>query len=405
MPDSFGRPEAIRATRAVVDLDAVADNVRALRGALPPQTRLMAVVKADGYGHGAPWVAGAAVEAGASLLGVATVPEGELLRHHGLDVPIVVLGAIDPGEAAAAIAADLDLTIAEGRLLEAVQLAAREHGDTLQAGVHLKIDTGLRRYGTLPEHAVSLARQIAEDEHLAFRGICTHFASADEPDEPFTAEQRSRFDRAVAEIREAGVPVPPRHVANSAGVLTGQSGDCEIARPGIALYGVPPSDDVQLLAGMRPAIRIESRIARVVPLAAGDTVGYNRTYRAAGPALGALIPLGYADGYRRSLAGKAWVGIAGERAPLLGRVSMDQIVAQIPDSVQASPGDPVQIMGGAPEFGAPSIAEMAALMETNTYEVLVGIRGRIPRVFVRGGEIIDVRRASGDRLGSLLEQA
>jgi alanine racemase len=184
-------------------------------------------------------------------------------------------------------------------------------------------------------------------------------------------------------------------VANSAGVLTGESRDCEIARPGIALYGVPPSNEVALLPGMRPALRIESRIARVIPIAPGDTVGYNRTFRANRPARGALLPLGYADGYRRALAGRSWVGISGQKANLLGRVSMDQIVVQIPNGVEVNMGDVVHVLGGEPELGAPSVAETAEMMETNTYEVLTGIRQRIPRIFMQDGQIAAVRTLSG----------
>ncbi len=395
MTDKAADSIAIRATRAYVDLDAIAANVLALRGALPEATRLMAVVKADAYGHGAPWVAKAALQAGAALLGVATVSEGELLRAHGIEAPIVLLGSIDVDEARAACLAGLEITIAEERLLSAVQAAAQEASVSAPVAVHLKVDTGLRRYGALPDLAVALAQRIASDPRLQFAGLCTHFASADEPAEPFTDEQAQVFARVVTMLREAGISIPARHVANSAAVLTGKSGDCEIARPGIALYGVPPSNEVVLLPGMRPAMRIESRIARLIPIDAGDTVGYNRTFRAAKSTTGALIPLGYADGYRRSLAGKAWVGIAGQPAPLLGRVSMDQIVVAIPPGCGAHVGDPIHIMGGGPDLCSTTVADLAEIMETNTYEVLVGIRQRIPRIYVKHGEVVAVRSQTG----------
>lgn len=383
---------AMRATRAIIDLDAIAGNVHALRGALPETTRLMAVVKADGYGHGAPWIAKAAVGAGAALLGVATVGEGLLLRREGLDVPIVLLGSIDPSEVDAARDGGLEVTIGEERLLEAVQASARARPVASPMGVHLKVDTGLRRYGAALEEALALARRIAEEPHLSFNGVLTHFASADEPEEAFTTEQRDRFDTIMRAICDAGIDLPPRHVANSAGIITGQSGDCEIARAGISLYGIPPSDEVALLPGMRPAMRIESRIARVIAIEPGDTVGYNRTFRADRALRGALIPIGYADGYRRSLAGRAWVGMAGRRAPLIGRVSMDQIVAAIPDGIEAHVGDTAHILGD-PAAAAPSISDIAAMYGTNSYEVVVGIRQRVPRVFVQGGRVVDVRGA------------
>jgi alanine racemase len=381
----------IRATRANIDLDAIEVNIRLLRGALPEATRLMAVVKADGYGHGAPWVARAALHGGAALLGVATVGEGQVLRAHGIDAPIVLLGSIDASEAAAACETGLEITVAGERLLESVQRAARTVFDSSPVSIHLKVDTGLRRYGATASEAVALASRIAGDPHLHLAGVYTHFASADEPDEPFTADQLREFDHAVERMRDAGVQLPPLHVANSAGILTGQGADYGMARAGIALYGVPPSSAVPLLPGMRAGMSIESRITRLISLAPGDTVGYNRTFRASSPMRAALVPIGYADGYRRALSGHAWVGIDGQRAPVIGRVSMDQIVVEIPRGALPDIGDPVFVLGGDPESAAPSIGEMADLMGTNAYEVIVGIRERIPRLFFRSGELVAAR--------------
>ena len=384
----------IRATRATVDLDAIEANVRLLRAALPEATRLMAVVKADGYGHGAPWVARAALNAGAASLGVATVGEGQVLRAHRIEARIVLLGSIDAAEAPAACEAGLEITVAGEWLLESVQRAARAILPADPVSVHLKVDTGLRRYGATASEAVALATRIANDPYLRFASIFTHLASADEPDEPFTATQLQKFERVVDAVRDAGIPVPPLHAANSAGVLTGHGTDYGVARIGIALYGVPPSPAVPLLPGMRAGISIESRITRVIALAPGDTVGYNRTFRSRSTMRGALVPIGYADGYRRALSGRGWLGIDGKRAPVIGRVSMDQIVVEIPDGAQVDVGDVVAVLGGDPASAAPSIEEMADLMGTNAYEVIVGIRGRVPRLFIREGELVAVRVSS-----------
>jgi alanine racemase len=260
--------------------------------------------------------------------------------------------------------------------------------------VHLKIDTGLRRYGAAPERATALASRIASDDRLRFAGICTHFASSDEPGEPFTAEQLRRFERTVEDIRRAGIEVPPLHAANSAGILMGHGVGFDLVRAGIALYGVRPSAEVSLLPSMRPAMRIESRVARIVRLRAGDTVGYNRTFRAPERMTGALVPIGYADGYRRALSGKGWVGINGWRCQVLGRVSMDQIVVETPSEAAAAVGDTVHVLGDDPKSGAPTVDEIAELAGTNSYEILVGIGQRVPRVFVRNGEVVGVRSAS-----------
>lgn len=388
--------QGLRATRAFIDLDAIAGNVRAVRAILSPTTAIMAVVKADAYGHGAQWVAKIAIEAGAGSLGVATVGEARVLREAGIRAPIVLLGSIDPAEAEAACLSGVEITVADLSLLEAVQRAARIPGAATPVAVHLKIDSGLRRYGTLPEQAAAIASRIAADSKLAFAGVCTHFALADEPAEPFTDEQLRRFHHTVALIRDAGVPTPRLHAANSAAILTGRAIDLDVVRLGIALYGVRPSAEVPLLPGMRPAMRLESRVTRIVPLSEGDSVGYNRTYRADTAARGALVPLGYADGFRRSLSNRGWVGLGGTKAPVLGRVSMDQTVVGIPQGIDATVGDVVQVLGGEPPSAAPSIDEMAALMDTNSYEVLVGIRQRVPRVFVRGGEPFALRTIEGD---------
>ena len=170
----------------------------------------------------------------------------------------------------------------------------------------------------------------------------------------------------------------------------------ELARAGISLYGVAPSDEISLLPGMRPALRLETRIARIVPISLGDTVGYNRTFRADRPMRGALLPIGYGDGYRRALAGRSWAGIQGNRANVLGRISMDQVVVGLPQTIEARPGDVAHLLSDDPLHGAPSISDLASLMETNSYELLTGIRRRIPRVYERAGSIVAVQTADAE---------
>lgn len=375
----------MRATRAIVDLDVIAANVTSLRRLIPPTTRFLAVVKADAYGHGAPEVAAAVLQAGASMLGVATVSEGQILRRCGIAAPILTLGSIDPSDVTAAVSAGLELTIAEPELLAAIEREAERR--SVPVAVHLKIDTGLRRYGAMPDDATHLARRIDRHVHLTLAGISTHFASSDEPEEPFTAQQYTVYQQVVANLAAEGIVAGCFHVSNSAALLTGVGVEQGMVRAGIALYGLPPSELVPLPAGVLPAMRIESRVARVTALEPGDTVGYNRTWRANAPMQGALVPIGYADGYRRGLFGRSWAGLHGQRAPLLGRVSMDQTVFAVPADVRAEPGSPIHLMG-RPEDGAPTATDLAAMLETNTYEVLVGLRARIPRIYLRGGEIV-----------------
>lgn len=375
----------MRATRAIVDLDVIAGNVTALRQLVPPQTRFLAVVKADAYGHGAPQVAATVLAAGASILGVATVSEGVILRRCGITAPILLLGTLDPSDMRLAIAASLEITVAEADLLEAIEREAAN--SPLPVALHVKIDTGLRRYGARPEAALHLAKRIDQHAHLRLAGISTHFASSDEPEEPFTAQQYALYQRVIAELASEGIVPDCLHVSNSAALITGVGVEQGMVRAGIALYGMPPSDEVPLPEGVHPAMRIESRVARVTSLEPGDTVGYNRKWRADGPMLGVLAPIGYADGYRRGLFGKAWAGLHGQRAPLLGRVSMDQTVFAVPSDVSVKVGDAIHLMG-RPEDGAPTAADLATMLDTNTYEILVAIRARIPRVYLRGGQVV-----------------
>ena len=383
----------IRATRALVDLDAIETNVGVLRSVLHPGCELLAVVKADGYGHGASWVARAALDAGAIALGVATVDEGVSLRLAGITAPILLIGSIDLLEAPRACAAHLQMTVGEERLLAEVQRAAR-----LQVGretvVHVKVDTGLHRYGAAPDLAVELVRRIHADEHLKLGGISTHFASADEAEDPFSVEQLSVLDRVLDEVRTLGIPLPATHVANSAGTIRGIGTDRSVVRTGIAMYGVPPSDDVPLLSGMRSALSIESRVTRVARLSPGDAVGYNRTFISDTDMTVALVPIGYGDGYHRGLARQGWMGMDNCRARLLGRVSMDQVVVEVPEGLEVCVGDSVQVLSTRRENAAPTVADLAAMLDTNTYEILVGLRARIPRVYYRRGDIVAVRTSS-----------
>jgi alanine racemase len=380
-----------RATRAEIDLGAVAGNVFALLSVLPHNTGLVAVVKANAYGHGAKEVARAAVRAGAVGLAVATVGEGRALRKDGIDAPILVLGAIDLTEASAAIDHDLDLTVGTEDLLVAIQAEARRRASNPHGpiSIHVKVDTGLRRYGAEPGLALSLARRIDGDPFLALAGVFTHFASADEEDDGgFTDEQAGVLKRFMSSLSEEGIRPRSWHLANSAGTLNGWAEGSGFVRIGIALYGVAPSSAVRLAPGMRPVMTLRSRIARVFDLDHGDTVGYGRTYRCASPERAALVPLGYGDGYRRALSDKGWMGISGDRADVIGRVSMDQTVVRLPKGSVAEVGEEVTVMGGLPEEAAPTAEEMASLCGTIPYEIFTGIATRVPRLFLRNGDLV-----------------
>jgi alanine racemase len=391
-----------RTTRAFVDLDALTANVAYVRRLLGPTTALMAVVKADGYGHGAVMVALTAVEAGADHLGVATIGEGVALRRAGLTVPILVLGSSLGCDLDAAVRHRLALAVAGLDELAEVEAAAWRVGAREPVAVHLKVDTGMRRYGAEPRDAVGIARAVASRRRLALAGVFTHFADADGGDATFTRAQGQCFDAVLGRLGEEGLRPPLAHAANSAAALGADRARhaYDLVRLGIAMYGLSPWADRGLPEPMRPVLELRTRVVRVFDLAPGDTVGYGRTFRAAGSGRAALLPIGYADGLRRTLSNRGWVGLGGDRAAILGRVSMDQTVVGVPSGRAVRVGDEAVLLAGRGEDG-PTAAEVAALTETIAYEVVCGLAPRVPRYYLRGDRVVAV--ADGDGLRGVPE--
>lgn len=379
---------ALRSTRAIVDLDALAGNIRAFRRIVPEPVRLMAVVKANAYGHGAVMVARTVLAGGASHLGVATVAEGVQLRAAGVSAPILVLGPVAASEVRQAVCHDLALAVGSADLIDDVSAASHHKTSPAVARLHLKVDTGMRRFGCMPAEVSSLVKRIVSDPLLDLEGIFTHFACADEANERPTIAQRAEFDASLAKIAadfDLGKVI--RHVANSAATLRSRDYDYDMVRLGIAIYGAAPSADVPLVDGMRPVMSLVSRVARVIQLAAGDRVSYGGTYVATADERAALVPIGYADGYPRGLSNRAWMGVAGARAPVRGRVCMDQTVIGLPPGRAIDVGNDVVVVGSA-RMGAPSWDGLARLSGTIAYEMVTGIATRVPRVFVQGSMVV-----------------
>jgi alanine racemase len=372
-----------RTTRAIIDLDAIAVNVMTLRDLLPATTSLMAVVKGDGYGHGAVMVARSAISSGATMLGVATVGEAAELRDHQVVAPILLLGPCDMSEVRRALELGVEITVADPGLLDAVDAVSAEMGRV--ARIHLKIDSGMHRYGASPADALAIADRIAPLEHVDLAGFSTHYATADDTGHVASAQQAAIFEQVAAQVRvRVGRPFA-LHSANSAATLRGMANGTDIARCGIAIYGVAPSREVNLPTGMRPALSLFSRLARVHVGRAGDGVGYGHTYVCAADEWFGLLPLGYADGYRRALSNKSWVCISGRRCPDRGSISMDQtVVGDLLETDQ--PGDLVGLAG--PLSSGPGFDELAELSGTIPYEMLTGLSRRIPRYYVASGRVV-----------------
>jgi alanine racemase len=388
-----------RAAFAIVDLDAFASNIQALRAIVGPEVVLTSVVKSNAYGHGAVPLAKAAVRAGADEVAVATVDEGVQLRGAGIDSPILVMGPIGDAEVQRAVGHGLQLVVSDAGFAGYIAAEARHAMTKEPVAVHLKIDTGMRRFGGNVADVVTIAQAIRAHDNLNLVGLMSHLSSADDPDESSAHEQLAEFDRAVAMLADAGIDIPQQHIANSAATLRFPHFHRGRVRSGVAGYGLQPDVGMALPPPFRPIMTLHSRIARLIDLAPGDAVSYGRTYRATTHERAGLVPIGYGDGYRRMFSSKAHMAIHGQRAPVLGRVCMDQTVVRLPDEADVKVGDPVVIVGNGSEItaGAPTIDDLAALSGTISYELTCGLQARVPRLYTQGGALIAIHDLNGYR--------
>jgi len=376
-----------RPVAAVVDLDAVAANVTALAEATRPAA-VCAVVKADGYGHGAVPVARTALAAGARWLAVALPSEGAVLRAAGIEAPVLLLSEPATDEWDDVVAARLRPTLYTDRGVEEVAKAvARAGGAPLP--VHVKVDTGMHRVGAAPERIPDLLAAVAERPELTLEGLWTHCAVADEPGHPFTAAQLRRFHELLGSLATSGIRPPVVHAANSAAALDHPEARHDLVRCGITVYGLDPSPELAGRVPLQPALSLVSEVSAVRVVAAGEAVSYGLRRPVAVDSVVATVPLGYADGVPRRLSavgGEVLVG--GRRRPLAGTVTMDQLMVDCgpagdPGADAVRVGDEVVLLGrqGDGRIGA---EEWAARLDTIAYEIVCGISARVPRRFTGG---------------------
>jgi alanine racemase len=367
-------------TRVEVDLDAVAGNVEAIVAHVAP-TPVSVVVKADGYGHGAVPVARTALEHGAASLAVAHPGEAVELRTAGISAPILVLSEPRPAAMADLVVFDVHFAVYTEAGIDAASKAAQAVGRP--ASVHLKVDTGMHRVGARPDDVVALARHATQANGVWLEAVWTHCAVADDPADPFTAEQVRRMDDVLLDLEAAGIDPVLVHQANSAGALAHPSTHRGLVRVGIATYGVPPSPALAPLSreiGLRPAMRLVSEVTLVHEVEAGEGVSYGRRHTFDEPALLATVPIGYADGVARALGfTEGVVLIGGRRRPIRGVVTMDQLVVEVTGDPVAV-GDEVVLLGrqGDDEITA---TEWAERLGTIGYEVVTRIGPRVPRTY------------------------
>lgn len=377
-------------TWAEINLDNIAHNVKEIQRLVGKRTEIMAVVKADAYGHGVLETVNTIIENGASRLAVSMLDEAIQLRKIGIDIPILVLSHTNPKRIDELIKYHITQTVYSHDIAKALSDEAVRQG--VKARVHIKIDTGMTRVGFQPGYsAVKSVVEIQNLPGIIVEGIFSHFATADEKDSSYTMHQMSLFESIINELNRIGILIPIRHISNSAGILQYPEFSMELVRPGIILYGIYPSEEVNKdIADLKPAMTLKTNITMVKWVDAGIPISYGRKFSTGRKSLIATIPVGYADGYSRLLTGKSRVLVNGQFAPVVGSICMDQCMIDVTEiSGEIATGDEVVLLGkqGSNEITA---QELAGYIGTIPYEIVCIIGKRVPRVYFKNGEIVNV---------------
>jgi alanine racemase len=365
-----------------VNLNAIGHNVRQIRALLAEKTALMAIVKADAYGHGATAIAQTVLQAGATWLGVATIPEGIELREAGITAPILVLGATYTAEQLRTIAHwQLQPTLCTPKQALVFSEALATVPQSSPLPIHLKLDTGMSRLGTDWQTATEFARLVQRLPNLRIASIFSHLATADDPDPTMMRQQQKRFETAIARIRAAGITPPRLHLANSAATLTSPSLHYDLVRVGLAIYGLYPAAHLRSTIDLRPALQVKARVTQVKTLKPGTGVSYGHQFVADRELRMAVVGIGYADGIPRNLSNQIHVLVRGQRVRQIGAVTMDQLMLDVSAVPDVQEGEVVTILG---QDGKQAISadEWAATLGTISWEILCGFKHRLPRIAV-----------------------
>ena len=372
---------------AKIDLDAVAWNMEQMKKNLKEGTEMVAVIKTDGYGHGAVQVA-SMLESYDYVWGyaVATLDEAVVLRAADIQKPILVLGCIFPDQYWEMLKYEIRMNVYTKEMAEAISALAVEKGE--QAYVHIKLDTGMARLGfSAEESSIEEIKEIAELPNLVLEGVFTHFAKADEEDKAFTMMQLEKFEWMTQRLEEEGVTFPYVHASNSAGIIDIRRADYNLVRAGIAIYGLYPSEEVDKeKVQLKPALSLKSHIAFVKDIPAGTPVSYGGDFVSEHQMRIATIPIGYGDGYPRSLSDTGYVLIRGKKAPIIGRICMDQFMVDVSDIPEVKFGDKVTLIGRDQEEYLP-VEKLSELSGRFNYEFVCDLGKRIPRVYVQDGKV------------------
>lgn len=374
---------------ANIDLDAIYKNVSNAKALLKPGTKLMAVIKADAYGHGAKQVA-ETIDSIVDAYGVAILEEGIELRKAGIDKPILILGFTPEPLYEAMIKYDISTTVFQLDMAEKISAAAGRLGK--QAKIHIALDTGMSRIGfKQDEESLEVIKKIAKLPYISIEGCFTHFARMDEEDKTKSMIQFKKYMDFVEKIEGCGIELPIKHVSNSAGIIEKQEVNLDMVRDGICVYGLYPSDEVNKESlELTPAMEIKSYVSFVKELEPGVEIGYGGTYTTERETRVATIPVGYADGYPRALSNKGHVLINGMSAPILGRVCMDQFMVDVTDIDNVEEGTMVTLVGRDGDENI-SIEEISEMSYSFNYEFVCDVGKRIPRVYYKGGKVVETK--------------
>lgn len=374
---------------ATVNLDAVIHNMEAMKQNISPDTGIIGVVKADGYGHGAVPVA-KAIDAYVCGYAVATIEEAVQLRNHGIVKPILILGVTHESRFEEAVRNEIRLAVF--RLQEVKKLSDTAISMGRAAKIHLAVDTGMSRIGMVPnEVSADMVKEMSLLPAIDLEGMFTHFAKADETDKGSAKQQLKAYLDFVELLEKRGVEIPVKHCSNSAGIVDLKDANLDVVRAGISIYGLYPSDEVnQSAIALKPVMELKSCITYIKTIARGTAVSYGGTYIAANDTVVATVPVGYGDGYPRNQSGKGSVLIHGKRAPILGRVCMDQLMVDVTDIPEAKEDDEVTLIGRDGNECI-SVEEIARIGGGFHYEIICDIGKRIPRVYQKDGSIIGTK--------------
>lgn len=386
----------IRPVWLEINLDAIAHNVRIIKQVVGKNTQIIAVVKANAYGHGAVEVSETLLENGVTMLGVGVIEEGIVLREAGIKAPILICGLTMNDQIEPLVMYNLTATVCKLKTIQTLSRIASKNKKRVR--VHIKIDTGMGRLGIPSTDTLNFVKKINQMKNIEIEGIFTHFAATNEEDRNYTRKQFEKYKKALLELERERINIPLKHVANSAAILNSSSFHLDAVRPGIIIYGLFPWPETKRTVQLRPTAEFKTKIVFLKEVPAGKSIGYGRTYSTTKPTRVATLPVGYADGYSWLLSNNGEVLVRGERAPIIGKICMDLCMIDVTHIGGVQIGDEVVLWGKQGSRMIP-VEEVAQKIGSIVYEVICMVdKERVPRVFIKNGKPFKVKSLLGNTL-------